>query len=131
MNKELADLRKKSVEQLNAELMSARETQFGLRIKHKTGQLNEVSDLVKVRKKIAVIKTLINEMKLQAVNLAYIGDDENDIPCCSLIPFSFAVKDCHEDLKKISRFHLKVKGGEGVINGFIETLNLLSTNQKI
>ena len=49
MNKELADLRKKSVEQLNAELMSARETQFGLRIKHKTGQLNEVSDLVKLR----------------------------------------------------------------------------------
>ena len=39
MNKELADLRKKSVEQLSAELMSARETQFGLRIKHKTGQL--------------------------------------------------------------------------------------------
>ena len=65
MNKELADLRKKSVEQLSAELMSARETQFGLRIKHKTGQINEVSDLVKVRKKIAVIKTLINEMKLK------------------------------------------------------------------
>ena len=63
MNKELADLRKKSVEQLSAELMSARETQFGLRIKHKTGPLNDVSDLVKVRKKIAVIKTLINEMK--------------------------------------------------------------------
>ena len=56
---------------------------------------------------------------MEAINLAYIGDDENDIPCCSLIPFSFAVKDCHEDLKKISRFHLKVKGGEGVINGFI------------
>ena len=65
MNKELADLRKKNVEQLSAELMSAREAQFGLRIKHKTGQLNEVSDLVKVRKKIAVIKTLINEMKLK------------------------------------------------------------------
>ena len=65
MNKELADLRKKNIEQLSAELISAREAQFGLRIKHKTGQLNEVSDLVKVRKKIAVIKTLINEMKLK------------------------------------------------------------------
>ncbi len=65
MNKELADLRKKNIEQLSAELMSAREAQFGLRIKHKTGQLNEVSDLVKVRKKIAVIKTLINEIKFK------------------------------------------------------------------
>ena len=42
--------------------MSARETQFGLRIKHKTGQLNEVSDLVKVRKKLLLLKHLL--MKL-------------------------------------------------------------------
>ena len=49
MKKELIDLRKKNIEQLNAELLSARETQFGLRIKHKTGQLNEVSDLKKLR----------------------------------------------------------------------------------
>ena len=74
---------------------------------------------------------LLSEMKLEAKNVAYIGDDESDIPCCSLIPFSFAVNDCHQDLKKISRFHLKEKGGEGVINGFIENLNLLSTNSKI
>tara|TARA_B100001057_G_scaffold321220_1_gene321434 strand:- start:261 stop:467 length:207 start_codon:yes stop_codon:yes gene_type:complete len=65
MNKELADLRKKSLEQLNAELISARESQFGLRIKHKTGQLNETSDLVKVRKKIALVKTVMNEVKLK------------------------------------------------------------------
>ena len=65
MNKELADLRKKSLEQLDAELMSARESQFGLRIKHKTGQLNETNELTKVRKKIALIKTIINEVKLK------------------------------------------------------------------
>ena len=65
MNKELADLRKKSFEQLNAELISARESQFGLRIKHKTGQLNETSDLVKTKKKIALIKTVMNEVKLK------------------------------------------------------------------
>ena len=46
-------------------LLSARETQFGLRIKHKTGQLNEVSDLKKLRRKIALIKTLISETKLR------------------------------------------------------------------
>ncbi|MAV60748.1 MAG: 50S ribosomal protein L29 [Gammaproteobacteria bacterium] len=65
MNKELVDLRKKNIEQLNAELISARESQFGLRIKHKTGQLNETSELTKVRKKIAMIKTIINEVKLK------------------------------------------------------------------
>ncbi|MAH79614.1 MAG: 50S ribosomal protein L29 [Gammaproteobacteria bacterium] len=65
MKKELMGLRKKNIEQLNAELLSVRETQFGLRIKHKTGQLNEVSDLKKLRRKIALIKTLISEIKLK------------------------------------------------------------------
>ena len=62
MNKELIDLRKKNIDQLNAELISERESQFSLRIKHKTGQLNETSELKKVRRKIAMIKTVINEM---------------------------------------------------------------------
>ena len=65
MNKDLVDLRKKNLEQLNAELMTARESQFGLRIKHKTGKLNETTELTKVRKKIALIKTIINEVKLK------------------------------------------------------------------
>ena len=65
MNKVLKDLRKKNLEQLNAELIVVREEQFGLRIKHKTGQLNETSDLKKIRKKVALIKTLINEIKLK------------------------------------------------------------------
>ena len=65
MSKELADLRKKNLEKLDAELVSARESQFGLRIKHRTGQLNETSELKKVRKKIAQIKTVINEFKLK------------------------------------------------------------------
>tara|TARA_B100000965_G_scaffold17129_1_gene12904 strand:+ start:1628 stop:1834 length:207 start_codon:yes stop_codon:yes gene_type:complete len=63
MNKELADLRKKNLEKLDAELISARESQFGLRIKHRTGQLNETSELKKVRRKIAQIKTVIKEIK--------------------------------------------------------------------
>ena len=65
MNKEIIDLRKKKIDQLNAELISAREAQFSLRIKHKTGQLNETSDLKKLRTRIAKIKTVMNEIKLK------------------------------------------------------------------
>ena len=65
MNKELVDLRNKKLQELDAELISARESQFGLRIKHKTGQLNETSELRKLRKKIAMIKTIMNEVKLK------------------------------------------------------------------
>ena len=51
MSKELAELRK-NMQQLDAELISVRESQFGLRIKHKTGQLNETSELMKMKKKL-------------------------------------------------------------------------------
>ena len=74
---------------------------------------------------------LLDEMELNAKNVAYIGDDETDISCCLLFPFSFAVNDSHEELKKVARFILKRKGGEGVINEFLEKFNLLCTNPKI
>jgi large subunit ribosomal protein L29 len=65
MNKEFQDLRKKNLEQLDAELLATRQEQFNLRIKHKTGQLNETNQLGSARKKIARIKTLMNELKTQ------------------------------------------------------------------
>ena len=65
MNKVLQELRKKDIDQLNAELVATRQEQFNLRIKHKTGQLNETNQLTLARKKIAKIKTLMNEFKSQ------------------------------------------------------------------
>ena len=65
MSKELIDLRKKDIKQLDAELAASREAQFSLRIKHMTGQLNETNQLTLVRKKIAKIKTLMNEIKIK------------------------------------------------------------------
>ena len=65
MNKELQELRKKNIDQLNADLVATRQEQFNLRIKHKTGQLNETNQLTIARKKIAKIKTLMNELKSQ------------------------------------------------------------------
>ena len=61
MSKELIDLRKKDLDQLNQELASVRAEQFTMRIKHKTGQLNETNLLKNTRRKIARIKTLITE----------------------------------------------------------------------
>ena len=61
MSKELIELRKKDLDQLIQELASVRAEQFTMRIKHKTGQLNETNLLKNTRRKIARIKTLITE----------------------------------------------------------------------
>ena len=61
MSKELIDLRKKDLDQLDQELAAVRAEQFTMRIKHKTGQLNETNLLKINRRKVARIKTLITE----------------------------------------------------------------------
>ncbi|WP_274571854.1 50S ribosomal protein L29 [Neisseria leonii] len=55
------ELKDKSVEQLNADLVDLLKAQFGLRMQHATGQLGKTSELKKVRRDIARIKTVLAE----------------------------------------------------------------------
>ncbi|MDO4997758.1 MAG: 50S ribosomal protein L29 [Neisseria sp.] len=55
------ELKEKSVEQLNADLVDLLKAQFGLRMQHATGQLGKTSELQKVRRDIARIKTVLTE----------------------------------------------------------------------
>ncbi|WP_115717143.1 50S ribosomal protein L29 [Gallaecimonas mangrovi] len=55
------DLRNKSVEELNAELIELLREQFNLRMQAATGQLSQSHELKKVRRNIARVKTVLNE----------------------------------------------------------------------
>ena len=59
-----SELREKSVEELTAELIESRKEQFSLRMQQSTGQLSRPSEVKRVRRQIARIKTIINEKKL-------------------------------------------------------------------
>ncbi|MBD63006.1 MAG: 50S ribosomal protein L29 [Gammaproteobacteria bacterium] len=61
MTSDLEDLRKKEIKALESLILEVRENQFRNRMKHKTGQLSESHLLNADRKKIAQIKTIINE----------------------------------------------------------------------
>lgn len=56
-----AELREKSVEELNQELISQLEAQFKLRMQASTGQLNQTHLLKQTRRDIARIKTALSE----------------------------------------------------------------------
>lgn len=60
------DLRAKSVDELNAELIELRRAQFSLRMQLATQQLNKVDQLGKVRKDVARVKTVLTEKAKQA-----------------------------------------------------------------
>ena len=63
LTNDLQDLRNKKIIDLEKLVLEIRENQFKNRMKQKTGQLNESHLLTADRKKIAQIKTVINEKK--------------------------------------------------------------------
>lgn len=56
-----SELREKSVEEMNQELQSLLKEQFNLRMQNATGQLASPTELRRVRRDIARIKTVLNE----------------------------------------------------------------------
>ncbi|MGB5628512.1 MAG: 50S ribosomal protein L29 [Woeseiaceae bacterium] len=61
-----ADLRSKSVEELNDELVALRREQFNLRMQHATGELTKNTEHGRVKRAIARVKTVLNELQRAA-----------------------------------------------------------------
>ena len=55
------ELRSKSVEELNKELLELRRAQFGLRMQLATQSLTKPSEIERVRRRIARVHTFLNE----------------------------------------------------------------------
>ncbi len=56
-----AELREKSVEELNTQLIELLQEQFNLRMQNSTGQLAQTHQLKTVRRNIARVKTILTE----------------------------------------------------------------------
>jgi large subunit ribosomal protein L29 len=56
-----SELRQKTEDELNVELIENLKEQFGLRMQQAAGQLERPSDMKKVRRQIARIKTILAE----------------------------------------------------------------------
>lgn len=60
------ELRTKDRAELEKELLSLRRTQFGLRMRHATQQLENVSQIKNVRRDIARVKTILGQKPAQS-----------------------------------------------------------------
>ena len=61
-----SDLRNKSVDELNEELVALRREQFNLRMQQATGELTHNNEHGRVRRDIARVKTVLNELSRSA-----------------------------------------------------------------
>ena len=58
----VSELRQKSAAELNATLVELGREQFNLRMQKSTGQLSKPDQVKKVRRNIARVQTIVNEM---------------------------------------------------------------------
>ena len=58
----VVDLRSKSADELNEELVALRREQFNLRMQQATGEMAQVHQHGRVRKDIARVKTVLTEL---------------------------------------------------------------------
>ena len=63
---EAQELRSKSAVELSEELVALRREQFNLRMQETTGEMNQHTEHKRVRKDIARVKTILNELKRSA-----------------------------------------------------------------
>jgi 3-deoxy-D-glycero-D-galacto-nononate 9-phosphatase len=72
--------------------------------------------------KMEVTQNLCARLNIGLKDVAFIGDDLNDIDMFKNIPNTATPNSAPEYIKELSRITLKKNGGEGVFREFIETI---------
>jgi len=75
-----------------------------------------------IKDKAQKAKDLCNELGIALADVAYIGDDINDIELLKLVGFSAAPSSAPDYIKNLVQYVTKKKGGEGAFREMIEYL---------
>lgn len=75
-----------------------------------------------VTDKLKQVSILLEQLSLSFDDVAYIGDDINDIELLKKVKISGVPESAPEYIKSLSSIKLKKKGGEGVFREFVEEI---------
>lgn len=73
-----------------------------------------------VKNKLKIASTLCSELNIRLANVAYIGDDINDIELLKSVGFSACPDNSFPQIKELVNYVTKRKGGEGAFREFVE-----------
>ncbi|MGL5312910.1 MAG: HAD-IIIA family hydrolase [Peptostreptococcaceae bacterium] len=75
-----------------------------------------------IKNKIEVIDTICKKYDIKYENIAYIGDDINDLDVIKLVGFGCCVEDAMEIVKQSAKYITKAKGGQGAVREVAELI---------
>ena len=71
-------------------------------------------------KKTIILNQWCSDLKISMDEVAYIGDDVNDMECMKQVGLSACPADAANQIIAIAKLKLKAKGGKGCVREFIE-----------
>lgn len=80
-----------------------------------------------VRNKLEIVDKLINTQHIRIQDVAYIGDDINDIEVLKSVGYAGVPYSAPWYIKKYANITLTKKGGEGVFREFVEKLLIIES----
>lgn len=75
-----------------------------------------------VKNKVDILKIISDKYKITYDEMAYIGDDLNDVDIIRMVKFGCCVDDGVQEAKNAAKYITKAKGGEGSVR---EAINLV------
>ena len=74
--------------------------------------------------KLSILCTIMETEKIVAEEIAYIGDDLNDLDCMSIVGVAGCPSDAVEEIKEVADYVAKHKGGNGAVREFVEWIGV-------
>jgi YrbI family 3-deoxy-D-manno-octulosonate 8-phosphate phosphatase len=71
-------------------------------------------------RKEETLNEIIAKRNIRAENVAYVGNDENDLGCLKLVGLPVVVADAHPSVLEIAKLVLKRNGGNGAVREFCD-----------
>ncbi len=89
-------------------------------VRHRAEKL-KVDYLVQGEKnKLKAIQKICIDSNIKLCEVAYVGDDINDLEAVKCVGYGCTVKNAVKDIKNVAIFESKKKGGEGAVREIIE-----------
>lgn len=75
-----------------------------------------------VKDKVSTARQLCEKLGIEMMDVAFIGDDLNDIPLLKMVGYPAVPAGAADYVKKYSEYDLKKAGGEGAFREFVEAV---------
>lgn len=72
--------------------------------------------------KVTAVKVLCEKYNVSLENVAYIGDDINDLDVIKIVGYGCCPADAMPQIREVAKYVTKAKGGEGVIREVVERI---------